>query len=348
MRLKTSLIKKVIPFLLLLLTLSLQSLFKNNPELTETLYSTKLYPIIAGVLSGVSSLLPFSLDDVFYASLVISLLLGIILILTRKVSVRKFLWIVIWVVALLYSMFYLFWGYNYYRQPAHDRLTLNRSMPNDSVFIRVFNKVIEETNRQYISDSALYKHALNTEIENSYEKLAGSLKIIYPSGKRPIKHISFSDFFAKATILGYYGPFFSETHINKHLTPWDMPVVLAHEKSHQFGVTSEAEAGFYGWLVSVKSKNRFVVYSGWLFALNHFIYQSFGLKEQSEMISRIRPEVISDLRARKKHWLKWRNQAIDNAASRINDAYLKSNNVKGGIEDYNGVVQLIIDYMLQE
>jgi hypothetical protein len=45
-----------------------------------------------------------------------------------------------------------------------------------------------------------------------------------------------------------------------------------------------------------------------------------------------------------KHWESMRNETIDKAAGKVNDAYLKSNKVKNGIEDYFGVVQFVMDF----
>ena len=346
MRIKSFYFKKTFPFLLLIITVLVQLLFKNNRALTEGVYSTGIYWGVATVMSRISSLFPFSLDDLFYSLLVILFLAGLALVLLKKLELKKFSIRCVQVVVLVYVSFYWLWGFNYYRQPAHERLGLTKSNANDSTFILVFNEVIEKANLYYVPDSVFNMGELNHTIESSYQGLADYLKIKYPSGKRPIKHITFSDFFAKATILGYYGPFFNETHINKHLTPWDIPVVAAHEKSHQLGVSSEAEASFYGWLVSVNSKDNFVRYAGWFYALEYFVYQSRKLKDRKGYIKKIRPEIIEDMKRRHKHWMAWRNETIDNAASKVNDAYLKSNNVEGGIDDYNGVVQLIVDYML--
>ncbi|MGQ1787319.1 MULTISPECIES: DUF3810 domain-containing protein [unclassified Saccharicrinis] len=347
MQIKPSYIKKSIPFILVALTFLLQIIFKNNPSLTERFYSTGIYPFIARVLSAISGLVPFSLDDVFYVCLILVLLAGSSMVIFRKMKFKKYLLSVLQITALVYISFYWLWGFNYYREPAHNRFHLNRSHANDSTFVSMFNRIIEETNNSYTPSSGFHKDTYDSVLENSYKNLSHYLNLNHSMGKRRIKHITFSNFFAKATILGYYGPFFNETHINKHLTVWDIPVVSAHEKSHQLGVTSEAEASFYGWLICVSSDEPFVQYSGWLYAMDYFMHQSSRLEKRKELIKKIRPEVIEDIKTRNKHWRGWRNAKIDKAASKVNDAYLKSNSIEKGIDDYNGVVQLIIDYLLQ-
>lgn len=346
MQIKAKHIKLISPFLLLLLTILLQYIFRTNPSITERFYSTGIYPLIASVLSYISSKLSFSVADVFYVSLVLLFITGVLFVILKKIRFITFILRLFQTLCIIYVSFYFLWGFNYYREPAHIRLQLNKSEANDSTFILAYDYVISKANKSYTSVNDFNSHNLDSVIEASYNDNSDLLQLKYPSGSRRIKNISFSNFFAKATILGYYGPFFNEIHINKHLTDWDIPVVTAHEKSHQFGVTSEAEAGFYGWFICVNSEDNFIEYSGWLYALDYFISQSKELPERKKWIKKIRPEIIADIKARNKHWRHWRNERIDNAATKVNNAYLKSNNIKKGIKDYNGIVQLIIDHTL--
>ncbi len=340
---KTS-FKTFIPFLIALFTFGLTIFFKNNPSITEYLYSNGFYPKIASFLSFTSSIFPFSLDDLLYISLIILILLGIIFTILKKIKWYKLILYLFQTFAIVFSSFYWLWGFNYFREDAHKRLNLNKSEPNTEVFIEVFDDIITNINKNYCNKTNFDNLNYNQYLEDSYKNLSEFLKFKYPSGNRRIKYITFSNFFAKATILGYYGPFFSETHINKHLTVWDIPVVLGHEKSHQLGITSEAEAGFYGFLVCAKSNDKFLRYTGWMYALNYFLSQSKDLEERKILINKLKPEIIKDLKERENHWQNLRNPKIDKVANKVNDAYLKTNSVKKGINDYNDIVQLIIDY----
>lgn len=347
MPIKSPHIKSLIPFIFFLLTLLLQLVLKNNAPLTEKYYSTGLYPLVAQLLSSASVLLPFSLGDLLYVALILTFFIGLGFLILKKIRFGRFLLRFFQTIAVVYALFYWLWGFNYYREPAHERLQLTKSLAIDSIFALNFSLVIEQVNFHYAPQTTFKPYANDSLIEASYKNLSHFFDFDYPMGKSRMKHITFSDFFAKATILGYYGPFFNETHVNKHLTVWDIPVVCAHEKSHRLGVTSEAEAGFYGWLICVNSEDSFTQYAGWLYALDYFVYQSRDIENRKELIAKIKPEVINDMRARDKHWRAWRNEKIDKAASKVNDAYLKSNSIKKGIDDYNGVVQLIIDYLEQ-
>lgn len=338
--------KNIFPFFLALITFLASLVFKNFPSVTERFFTHWFYPKVASVLSNMSVRLPFSLDDVLYTVLVLLLLLSVLLLLIKRMRFKKFVLHFLQVLAILYAGFYWLWGFNYYREDIHLRLNLCESKADNELLIQVLKEVVRHTNDAYCSHEKQDKENLQQVLENSYKELQGFLKIDYPLGKRRIKYITYSDFFAKASIAGYLGPFFNEVHINAYLSVWDEPVVMAHEMSHQFGVSSEAEANFYGWLVCVNSKDRFANYSGWLYALNFFTYQCSDSIDRETLIQMIRPEVINDIRARRLHWEKLTHERINRLAGQVNDIYLKSNNVDKGINDYNDMVQLIIDFYL--
>ncbi|MBN1820828.1 MAG: DUF3810 family protein, partial [Prolixibacteraceae bacterium] len=165
-----------------------------------------------------------------------------------------------------------------------------------------------------------------------------------PMGKRRAKKITFSRFFASASISGYYGPFFNEVHVNKFLLPAEYPVILAHEKAHQFGITSEAEANFYAWLICSQSNSEELKYSAELYILRYFFSQGRNLENYRDFVGLLDLWVKDDLIKIENHWMELRNEKVDKAAGKINNAYLKSNNVEKGIQDYTGVVKFIIDF----
>jgi len=39
-----------------------------------------------------------------------------------------------------------------------------------------------------------------------------------------------------------------------------------------------------------------------------------------------------------------RNEKVDEAATKVNDFYLKTNKIKDGVKEYSGVVKFVIDY----
>jgi hypothetical protein len=329
---------------LALITFGLTRLAYKYPSVTENLYSQKIYVFIAGKLSPFSNLFPFSLDDLFYFLLLSGFLILPVLLIARKVSVVKALKTVLNLMALTYSLFYFLWGFNYFRQDIYERLDLSGHEPNPTLFIEQLKLTIEATNQSWCEFDNVGKTEIDWYIEDSYQKLSGALRLKYPAGKRRAKNITASSFFAKAGISGYYGPFFNEVHVNSKILPVEYPFVLAHEKAHQFGITNEAEASFYAWMVGVKSPSKHLQYSANLHILRYFLSQAYRLEEYPEIIKELDEKVIQDLKNIAENWQKLRNENIDKVASKANDIYLKSNKIEKGIQNYQGVLKFVMDY----
>ncbi len=329
---------------LALATFGLTELLSRHPKVTEVFYSQTFYPGIAFLLSFVSKWVSFSMDDTFYVLLAIFLLTISLLAIFRKIRFGKFLLLFLQTLSICYVLFYWFWGFNYYRSGINDRLQIGKSKPDTVQFVRVLENLIAQTNESYCTFDNITKSEISRLVESSYKENSSFLKLNYPQGSRTPKSISLSSFFAKAGIAGYYGPFFSEVHLNNNLLMIEYPQVLAHESAHQFGITSEAEANFYGWLVCAKSDSKYLRYSANISMINYFLSQARRLHNFADLVHQINKPVIDDIRKVQKHWESMRNEQIDNAAGKVNDVYLKTNKVEKGIEDYFGVVQFVMDF----
>ena len=289
------------------------------PSITERWYSQKLYSLIASIISPLSNLVPLSLDDLFYFLLILTLLILIFLLIFRKITFTIAGKIMLNILAATYILFYTLWGFNYFREDLYQRLKLDKHEPSTKAFISQLSKLVDSTNKSWCSFEDWDKKQVDLNIEKSYKVLAPALKINYPSGKRKAKPITISRFFAQAGISGYYGPFFNEVHVNSYILPVEYPFILAHEKAHQFGITNEAEANFYAWLVCTSSKSKQLQYSANLHVLQYFLYQGYQLEEYPEIIAKLDKRVKKDLKIIRENWMNLRNEKIDAAASKVND-----------------------------
>ena len=333
-----------LPIWLALGTFGLTELFSRYPRTTESVYSQTLYPAIAFVLSFLSKQVSFSMDDAFYVLLAVFLIILLILIIIRKIKFRRFLLLIVQTLAICYVLFYWFWGFNYFRIGINNRLQIAKSRPDTIQFVRVFEKLIAQTNESYCTFENTNYTIIDSLMEASYKKNASFLMLKYPQGNRRPKPITLSSFFAKASIAGYYGPFFSEVHLNDSLMMIEYPAVLAHECAHQFGIPSEAEANFYSWLVCSHSESQQLRYSANISMVSYFLSQAKRLHNFPDLVHQIGKPVLDDLRKVQDHWERMRNEEIDKVAGKVNDVYLKTNKIEKGVEDYFGVVQFVMDF----
>lgn len=338
--------RAALPIWLALATFGLTELFSRFPKTTELVYSQTLYPVIAFILSFISKWVSFSVGDALYAILAVSLVVLFILVFLRKIKFGRFLLIVVQTLAIVYILFYWFWGFNYFRSGINERLEIAKTKPDTVEFVKVLEGLIRKTNDSYCTFDSITYPEIDSLVEASYKKHARFLKIWYPQGTRRTKPITLSNFFAKASIAGYYGPFFSEVQVNDSLLHIEYPQVLAHEFAHQLGITSEAEANFYSWLVCTRSDSKQLQYSANISMLNYFLSQGKLLHNFPDLVHEIRKPVIEDIRKVQKHWENLRSEKIDKVAGKVNDVYLKTNKIEKGIEDYFGVVQFVMDFSI--
>ncbi len=320
----------------------------SYPNLVEDYYSKGIYPIIASVYSWVSSLIPISLWDLFWAVLVLMILYGIYFVLQ---SSAKWSWLLLRIAqlsALLYAFFYLIWGFNYFRPELETRLGWEKPKPDELAFRAVLDSLILQTNKSYYPISPADYKAADKLIEESYEKNKTILGINYPNGSRRTKTMLFSSLFAMSGVSGYFGPFFNEVHLNNYLLPIEYPYVLAHEKAHQFGITNEAEANLASYIVCSTSSDRRLQYSGNISLLLYFLADASAFKDVKEYVKKIKNPVLLDLRFQRAHWQELQNKTMDKVQTAANNVYLKTNHVEAGVKNYNQVVGLALSWFHQQ
>jgi hypothetical protein len=309
----------------------------------EAEYSKGIYPLIAKLFSSVSRLFPSSIWDVFWSLVIVALLTGLVLVILKKIKGGWYILKILQLIAFLYAFFYFSWGFNYFRPGIDKRLAWEKTANSEEYFKTILDSVIVMTNRNYISISSR-ESQFDTLIEKSYRENCVSLGINYPNGVRRPKKMIFSTFFSKLGVSGYFGPFFNEIHLNSKLLRIDYPFVLAHEKAHQFGVTSEAEANFVAFVICIKSDDQQVKYSGCQSLLLYFLKDASHLKDYHKIFERIDKRVLDDLRTRKKYYTGLQNESLSDMQSAANDTYLKVNNIEKGVKNYDQVVALVMGW----
>lgn len=341
-------IRKIIlaswPFVLAFLVFIGVRLGINHSGFIEAEYSGGIYPVIAKIFSSVSHIFPFSLWDIFWLIAILLVITGLILVILKKIRAGWYILKILQVVAFLYSFFYISWGFNYFRPTIDKRLIWQKSSNNEEFFTAILDTVILKTNLNYISLASSEYVRFDSVIEDSYRRNSTDLGLNYPNGIRRPKKMIFSSFFSKTGVSGYFGPFFNEIHLNRNLLPIDYPFVLAHEKAHQFGITSEAEANFVAFVICINSDDQKVRYSACQSLLLYFLKDASNMKQYHEFFDKIDKRVIDDLKKRKKYYTGLQNENLSDMQTAANDAYLKVNKIETGVKNYDQVVALVLGW----
>ncbi len=337
-------IKGNLIFIIALITFLLTRILKHYPHFTELAYSQTIYPIIAVIVSYFSNIFPFSVSDIFYF-FVILFIAGLIgLPFFKKQTLKKTVTNIVKTIAVIYTLFYWLWGLNYFRDDIYKRVGYENKTIGKTEFTNTFKYIIGETIEYFDNEKKIELVEIDSLIEHSYKQLSSELKIKYPNGRRRPKNITLSHFFTSAFVGGYFGPFFNEVHINKYLLPVQIPIILAHEKAHQFGITNEAEASFIAWLVCQNINSKRIKYSANLFVLIYFIRQTKGYEQYDCIIKTIPTEITEDINNIKQYYQNLRNPTIDNIQTKLNNWYLKTNSIESGVNNYEGVVSIVCNY----
>jgi len=318
-------------------------IFSRSPSLSEW-YIQNIYPTVATILSTVAGLFPFSLYDLFILFASLYLLNLVIFALIKRTAFKDLLFSIIRFVAILVAWFYFGWGISYFREDYYKRTDTVETQFNRDNLLNFTSRFIEDANNSYVRFDVIEKKEIKKELERVYSELYEPLAIKYPNGNRRDKNMIFESLFTKMGISGYYGPFFNEIHVNNYSLNYTYPFTLAHEMAHQFGIAKESEANLYAFLVCANSNDERIRYSAYISTIGYLLNDAYTLlpEKYKELINSVRPEIKEDLNRNREHWLSARNEALSDAQNKAYDAYLKSNRVSSGRENYSEVVGLLI------
>ena len=318
-------------------------LFQQIPSLSH-FYANHIYPLIRTAMNGFSSFFPFSLYDLFIVGAIVGVIIGIVCLFFRTTRKKSFFALVFglgWV----YIAFYALWGINYF---APDFMTRNQLTPvaYDSAQFRAFLSEYTNLLNQSYTVVPQYKAAqLDSLIRAAEQPVRAQFNFPALPASATVKPMLFGTLYASMGIRGYYGPFFAESHVNPRFLPHERPAVTAHELGHLAGITSEAEANLYAYLITTRSENAGVRFSGYYSILPYVLanaYKNLPEPAYRQFVERIDPQIIALYRQSREHWQALYSERLGNIQDWLYEAYLKGNNIPSGQANYSEVVGLLI------
>lgn len=264
------------------------------------------------------------------------------------------------------ALFYVFWGLNYFRAPLLERAgwqeyATSQDDENEELR-RLCEELVLATNvsyqlatgaEDYGSPSApkAEPSVLDGEIEVGYQRVQQDLGLHESFGatRSRAKPVALSGAMNLLQISGFYFPWTGEANYNRLQPGCSIPFVIAHEKAHQRCITSEDEANFFGFLACVRSDDPYVRYSGYLFAQRQLLNELFEVDPEAakELLAKRLPGVQRDVNDLRAYWQQFEQGVageVGKASEAVNDAYLKTNGVKGGVQSYRMSAKLLIVY----
>lgn len=323
------------------------------PDFVEGFYSKNLYIRISHFSRMLLGKIPFSVGDLFYGLIIISMISWFWKIRkTWRTDWKDHLLTILGKISIFYFFFHLLWAVNYYRKPLFEKMEIKREY-TDADLLAFTRRLIAKTNQIQFqitkNDSAkvVFPYTQKESFEmiiNGYDNLAKE----YPYFKYKTLSVKNSLFSVPLSYMGFGGylnPFTNEAQINYLLPMYNFPVTTSHEMAHQIGFASESECNFIGVLASVKNDNLYYRYSGYSFTLRYClgIWKYRNEKIFDQLKKTVHVGILKNYQESEDFWKKY-DTFIDEGFHFIYDNFLKSNNQKDGIDSYSKFIDLTINY----
>ena len=344
---------KTIIALSIFLQIVIVKFLARYPEFIENYYSTGLYPYLSKGFRFIFGWIPFSVGDIFYTIAIILIIR--FLILKGKLffyETRNFFREVFVTLSIVYFIFHLFWGLNYYRLPIYKAFNIDNEYTSEELFEfteRLINKSNQVHSKIAKSDTLLVhipytRREIYNKTTNGFQNLAKEM----PQLKYSPSSIKSSLYSLPLTYMGYGGylnPLTNEAQVNSVAFSYKYPTVSCHEQAHQLGYSAENEANFIGYLAAINNEDIYFKYSGYIYSLRYCLgeIRSRDPEKFQEMTDKINKGILKNYIEVSNFWRKYENKAEPAFKSTFN-TFLKANNQEGGIKSYSYVVALLVNY----
>ena len=244
----------------------------------------------------------------------------------------------------------MFWGLNYYREPLHKQLDVKEGYSTKEL-LNFTEFLIDKTNKIHLDltsdDSlavtfendvedfdALVFRSLNTEGFLNQDLKNKSLKPSLIS--LPLSYMGFG---------GYLNPLSLEAQYNYMVPHYKYPTLISHEMAHQLGYAKENEANFVACFVSMNHKNKKIRYAGFTYALKFCLNDIYRRSPDDfdRLMTKVNPGILKNYKEVQKFWQSY-NNPLEPFFKKFYGGFLKVNNQPQGIESYNYVVALLVNY----
>lgn len=324
------------------------------PDATERLYGRLLYPRIAALLGAVNGWLPVSLAELMLAAVpVAAAIWGVWRWRRGGPGAGVLRWAErLWILAGVALLAFLgLWGLNYARPGLAERLQLIREPVRARELLELGRGLAVETAAAWDELDAdpeaptapgLSTPELDALVDAGFRRL--ELPGLAVTGEpSPAKPLMLSPLLSRLGLSGVFVPFTGEPSVNADVPDASRPLVLAHEKAHQRGITDEGEAGLVAWMVCMDAAHPYLRYAARLYGASRLLAAAAAElpDEAAAAYRKMGPGPLTDLRAIREFWEAHRGVG-SRAATRLNDAYLRSNRVPGGVHSYGRVVDLLV------
>ena len=342
--------------------LALRAVLSSYPEIIERYYSRMLFPVVRSGIDYLLAWLPLPLIYPFLLALIFFLARGIVRWWRRDYlhSWQKALDGLLGTGAFLGGSIFFFlilWGFNYGRLSIEEQLglelkplsfsDLKEEFAHETEALKHLRNSIPGITREPVSEAMFpddLENRLRAELENWLSQhgfsTAGRVRglLVWPKG-----------IFLRFSSSGLYFPFTGEGHVDAGLHALQEPYVMAHELAHRYGFGDEGTCNFLGYLSCIQSEDPLIAYIGHLnywrtLAADYLQYEPEKYREFRESLPL---GIQSDLDAINEVLRRYPD-ILPHFRYYAYDAYLKSQGIHEGMQNYDRVTMLVRAWRLSQ
>jgi hypothetical protein len=334
-----------------------RSVAAQRPDLVEFVYALQVYPALAGFFARTTARVPLSIAEVVAAASVVVAVVWLVSRLVRLVSgavtVRGVLFGLLKLVAMAGQtvvLFDLLWGLNYARRSVAELLDLDTAPPRAEELVQAAEALLAQSAERRADlpegpDGAL---RLPDGVPGALARTPAGFgpalaPLPIPSVNVVPKTPHASALLSYLGIGGIYVPFTGEPQVNATLPDWEIPFTACHEVAHQRGFAREDEANFVAYQACREHPDADFRYSA---SFRAALYVLTALAQaDAASYRRLRSTLVPPLERDLAALAAWRKRyasRLSEVQDKVNDAYLKGQGQREGVQSYGRVVDLIL------
>lgn len=324
-------------------------------------YAVTIYPLITGSLGRFMGIFPFSVTELGLYLLIVLFVVSLVRSWRRPL---KILGRLLFGASLLFFLFTVNCGINYYRQPFSSLSGLTIQPSSSQELYDLCSWLVEQIQDsvRQLEDQASEENGFSGQTSReplpSYGKLLeygrqGQLAMRRLGEEFPVlagfypapKPLLLSRILSVQQLCGVYSPFTVEANYNREMPLYNIPHTICHELSHLKGFMREDEANFIGYAACIHSEDLYFRYSGYLMG---WVYAGNALAQAdpegfAALRSALPQAALTDLSYNNAYWDAFQGKVAE-VSTRVNDTYLKLQDQQDGIQSYGRVLDLMLAY----
>lgn len=332
----------------------------RHPEMVESVYSRRIYPVISHAVDTLTGWMPFSLAEWLLYGLIAGILALFIVqgirFFTRPHPIYRFCRVMSGLLAassVAYFLFYGLWGLQYQRLPLSDILGYDTATAADAETLEALCRVLIERTNEAAQRTDRQEDGTLQHSGDPRQILQGAVTAWSALGERepalasqpygPPKAVMASVGLCYANITGIFIPYTMEANVNIMTPACLLPSTAAHEAAHQRGFAREDESNYLSFLACRASGLPDYVYSGYLLASIYAMNALYTVDREAyaRLLPLFSTPVAADLRENSAFWDQYEGPIAD-ASTASNDAFLRGNLQEAGVNSYGRMVDLLV------